>query len=230
MIIRSLAAAGLACLLPHAVGAQIGHAPDHSPFRDLEHRQELLFFGGQFQAAGEKGKVAAKPGPMFGLAYELRMTGPAYFTARLAGVLSERTVVDPTKLLAERFLGTKQVNMMLADVGFALNLSGYKSWHGIVPALGFGAGVGAAFDKADVGGFKVGTPFILAIRPALKFTPRGHWQARLDASNYLHRIKYPESYFTKSTADPTVLTPGSSRNKWLRSVGLTAGITYSYGR
>ena len=230
MMIRLLAAAGLLCLMPYDARAQVGHEPTRSPYRDLEHRQELIFFGGQFLAAKEPASVAPKSGPMFGVAYELRMSGPAYFTSRIAGVLSERNVVDPTKLLAERALGTQQVNLLLAEVGFALNLTGYKSWHGVVPAFGVGAGVGTGFDKSDVGGFKFGTPFMFTVRPALKLAPRGRWQGRIDGSNYFYRIRYPESYFTKSTADPTVLVPGSSRNLWRRNLGVTVGVTYSYGR
>ena len=229
-MIRSFATAGLLCLVPIVARAQVGHEPRRSPYRDLEHRQELTFFGGQFGAAKEPANVAPKSGPMFGVAYEFRMSGPAYFTARIAGVLSERNVTDPTKLLAERMLGTQRVNMMLVDAGFALNLTGYKSWHGLVPALGVGAGIGSGFDKSDVGGFKFGTPFVLSVRPALKFAPRGRWQGRIDGSNYLYRIRYPESYFTKSTADPTVLVPGSSRNLWRRNLGVTVGVTYTYGR
>ena len=66
--------------------------------------------------------------------------------------------------------------------------------------------------------------------PAIKLAPRGRWQGRIDGSNYFYRIRYPESYFTQSTADPTVLVPGSSRNLWRRNLGVTVGVTYNYGR
>ena len=64
----------------------------------------------------------------------------------------------------------------------------------------------------------------------LKFAPRGRWQGRIDATNYFYRIRYPDSYFTKSTADPTVLDLSSDRNVWTRNLGLTAGVTYTFGR
>lgn len=230
MTIRSLALAGLWMLTPVAAAAQVGYEPRKSPYRDLEHRQELTFFAGQFTARVDPAKVAPRSGPMVGAHYELRMTGPAYFTVNSAMVVSERQVINPSKLLKDRFLGTKPVTMLLTDIGFALNLTGYKSWHGIVPALGVGAGIGAGFDKVDVGLYKYGYPFMLVVRPTIKFAPHGHWQGRIDVSNFLYRIRYPDSYFTKSTADPTVLDPAAGRNIWTRNPGFTAGVTYSFGR
>ncbi|MEO6446473.1 MAG: hypothetical protein ABIZ91_08585 [Gemmatimonadaceae bacterium] len=230
MTTRFLVVAGALCLLTPAAHAQVGYKPDRSPYRDLEHRQEITFIGGQFRAQQEPASVAPRSGPLMGVGYELRMAGPAYFTARLATALSERNVIDPTKLLAERSLGTKQVNMLLADVGFALNLTGYKSWHGFVPSLGGGVGMGSAFDKLDKGGYRVGSPFLFTLRPALKIAAGGRWGGRIEATNYFYRVRYPESYFVKSTADPTVLPPDRSRNLWRRNVGLAAGLTYNFGR
>lgn len=216
--------------LPAAAGAQVGYLPRKSPYRDLEHRQELTFFGGQYNARKDPARVAPQDGAMAGIHYELRMTGPAYFTVNTAMVRTDRRVIDPSQLLATRFLGTKTVNLVLTDIGFALNLTGYKSWHGLVPSLGGGLGIGAAFDKPDTGFYKFGYPFLLTLRPAIKFAPRGRWQGRIEAGNYFYRIRYPDSYFTKSTADPTVLNPNAGRNVWTRNVGFTAGLTYSFGR
>lgn len=233
MMNRSMPLLGLcmlAALAPRATSAQVGYAPRKSPYRDLRGRQELTLLGGQYTAGVDPAGVAPVSGPTFGAHYEFHMTGPAYFTARSMVVLSERTVLDPTKLLVARNLGKKSVNLLLTDIGFALNLTGYKSWHGIVPSLGGGLGIGAAFDSPDVGQFKVGYPFLITVRPAIKFAPGGRWQGRIDAGNYFYRIRYPDSYFTKSTADPAVLETTDGRNVWKRNLGLTAGITYTFGR
>jgi len=122
------------------------------------------------------------------------------------------------------------MTVLLTDVGFALNLTGYKSWHRIVPSLGGGLGIGAGFDSPDVGGYKFGMPFLLALRPAIKIAPGGRLQGRIDATNYFYRIRYPETYFTKTTADPAPLAANAARNVWKRNLGLTAGLTYTFGR
>lgn len=230
MTFRPLVVVALALALPAIAGAQVGHEPHKSPYRDLEHRQGVTLFGGQFRPRVDPARVAPEGGPMLGAHYEFRMAGPAYFTATSTLVLSERNVIDPNKLIAERLLGRQSVTMLLTDVGFSINLTGYKSWRGIVPALGAGLGLGAGFDAPDVGNFKYGYPFLLTLRPSIKLAPRGRWQGRLDATNYLYRIRYPDSYFTKTTADPTVLDPSSGRNVWTRNLSITAGLTYAFGR
>jgi hypothetical protein len=212
-------------------GAQVGHDPRRSPYRDLEWRQEITFFGGQFRAAVDPAKVAPRNGAMLGAHYEFRLGGPAYFTARMAGVLSERTVIDPKLEAVNRVKDpASAVPLLLTDIGFSLNLTGFKSYRGIVPFLGAGAGIGAGFEKQDVGGYKFGYPFLFTVRPGVKVATAGQWHLRLEATNYFYRIRYPETYFVKTGADDPVLVPGSSRNYWKRNLGLNLGMTYSYGR
>lgn len=217
-------------LLPAMAAAQVGHTPRTSPYRDLEFRQELTFFGGQYSASEDPARVAPKSGPMVGVHWEYRLGGPAYLTARLAGLITERREIDPRLDAADRFLGNKSMLAGFTDVGFALNLTGYKSWHGLVPSLGGGLGMAAGFDKQDVGGYQFGTPFLLVLRPAVKFSAGGKWQGRIDASNYFFRVRYPESYFTKTGADDPVLDPGAARNYWKRNMAITLGVSYTYGR
>lgn len=217
-------------LLSAPAGAQVGHAPRKSPYRDLEQRQELTWFGGLYQTTEDPAKVGPKSGVTAGMHYELRMAGPAYFTARVAGVRTERRVIDPNQLIINRFVGTQDLNILKVDVGFALNLTGYKSWHGFVPSLGTGLGVASGFEQADIGGFKYGTPFLVVLRPAIKWTPRSRWQGRLDATNYFQRLRYPQTYFTKTTSDPTVLPVGADERVWKRNLALTLGLSYAFGR
>lgn len=215
---------------PAILRAQVGHQPTKSPYRDLEYRQELTFLAGAFDAAIDPAGVAPRGGPMIGAHYEYRLGGPAYFTARVMGVLSDRLVIDPTLELAKRKLGDRSLPMLLTDVGFALNLTGYKSWHGVIPTLGGGLGLGTSFESLDVGGYKFGYPFLVTARPGLKFAPRGLWQGRIDATNYFYRIRYPETYYLKSGADEPVLKAGAPRNYWKRNLGLTVGVTRTFGR
>jgi hypothetical protein len=225
------AALGVAVFVPTLVAAQVGSTPLHSPYRDLEYRQEFTTFTGWYVAGGDAAHVAPKSAPMLGAHYEFRVAGPAWLTARVAGVFASRNEIDPKLPIASRALGSKSVPMMLTDVGFALNLTGFKSWHALVPTVGGGLGMGAAFDGGgDAGGFKVGYPFLLTLRTGLKFASGGKWQGRLDATQYLSRLRYPESYFTKTGPDATVLPVDGKRTTWHRNMGLTLGLTYNYGR
>lgn len=228
MLNRLLLATSL--LAPVAATAQVGHVPARSPYRDLEYRQELTFLGGSFDAAIDPARVAPTGGPMVGAHYEFRVGGPAYLTARVVGVFSNRTVIDPKLELVNRKLGEKSVPFLLTDLGFSLNLTGFKSWHGLIPVIGGGAGVATSFESLDAGGYRFGYPFVLSVRPGLKFAARGRWQGRLDATNYFYRVRYPETYFVKTGADDPVLPPGSARNYWKRNLAITIGVTRSFGR
>jgi hypothetical protein len=228
---RFLAGAASALLLPVFASAQVGYTPRESPYRDIELRQELTWFGGQYLTSADPADVGPRDGLIVGAHYEFRLAGPAYFTARVASISSERRVIDPTKPIAQRELGIKTVPIVHGDVGFALNLTGMKSWNGFIPVIGGGVGIGAALDGgADAGDFKVGNPFLLILRPGLKFAARGRWQGRIDVTNVFHRMRYPESYFIKTGADEAVFPPGAKRTLWKRDLGLTIGITRAFGR
>ncbi len=211
--------------------AQVGHEPRRSPYRDLEWRQELTLIGGQYRAAVDPAGVAPRNGPMLGAHYEIRLGGPAYFTARTVGVLSERTVIDPKLEKVNRVQDpAKSVPLLLTDIGISLNLTGFKSYRGIVPFIGGGLGLGAGFEKQDVGGYQFGYPFLITLRPGIKVGTGGKWHTRIEASNYFYRVRYPETYFVKTGADDPVITPGDPRNYWKRNLGLSIGMTYMYGR
>lgn len=223
-----LCCAGL--LAPLAVHAQVGHAPNRSPYRDLEFRQELTFLGGYYDAAIDPVRVAPRNGAALGAHYEIRLGGPVYFYGRSIGVLSQRTVINPALEIDDRVRGDRSVPFLLTDVGISLNLTGFKSWHGLIPVLGGGGGVGTSFEKLDVGGYRFGFPLVLATRPGIKFAPGGKWAGRIDFTNYFYRIRYPDTYFVKSGADDPVLTPGVDRDYWKRNLAITVGMTRTFGR
>ena len=127
----------------------VGHPPARSPFRDLEFKHELTLFGGYYQAAKDPAGVAPRSAPMEGIRYELTVGGPVQFVARLARVNSERHVINPLEPRATRDLGVQSWPVYLTDLGFSLNLTGQRSWHGIVPVVSGGIGIASDLDKQD---------------------------------------------------------------------------------
>jgi hypothetical protein len=156
----------------------------------------------------------------------MHMTGPLYFGVRLAGGSIERTIIDPTKLIAERVVGTEQVPMAFADAALEMSLTGHKTWHGIAPYFNGGFGVVADVrGDTDVGGYRFGIPFSMTFGAGLSWAVARNWSLRFDWSNYLYRVGYPNSYFLKTTADPPVLPQGAARSYWTRNPALTIGIS-----
>ena len=225
----ALAAALAAAAAP--LGAQVGYDPPESPFRDLEYRQELTAFGGYFDPAADEAGVAPQGGPMLGLRYELRIGGPAQLYVRVARASSERRLLDASAPdPAQRVTGTSARGIYLADAGISLNLTGQKSWHGLVPVVGGGLGIaadleGAADRQSDTTqqGYKFGTPFALSFGGGVRWVPGGRFQLRADLTDYLYQVKYPTSYFTAPTGLTPVLGPGVKQNQWKNNLALTLG-------
>ena len=225
-------AVALPVALPAAAGAQdVGHRPEESPYRDIPFRQEATVFGGWYSAGKDPAGVAPRSGPMAGVRYEIRIGGPAQFYARAGLVRSERTILDPVNPPATRVIGEPKVDLVMADVGLSMNLTGQKSWHGFVPVVSGGLGVVSDLDEADVGGFRLGTPFAVSLGAGLRWLSGGNLQLRADVTDHLYQVKYPDSYFVAPSATPEpVLAPTDKQNVWKHNIALTLGASYLFFR
>ena len=232
MTIRKAAGIAFALgMLAGSAGAQVGHPPDRSPYIDLEFKQEATLFSGYYNAAKDPAGVLPRGGPMVGARYDLRLGGPAYLTVKAAGVLSDRTVLDPSAASAERDLGSRSSPVFLADLGLTVNLTGQKSYRRLVPVVAGAIGIASDFRSADVGQVEFGTPFALSYGAGIKWVPGGRTQWRLDVTNYVHKIKYPDSYFIVSASDGTrILRETTPQSFWKGNLAVTIGASYLFFR
>lgn len=211
--------------------AQVGYTPATSPFRDAPYRQQLTAYTGWFVAPHDPAGVAPRSGPVLGARYDVAVGGPASFTLRLGRVFSKRDVVDPTKPMTTRDLGTQSWPLYLADAGLSVNLTGRKSWHALIPLLSGGAGVASDLGKpADAGGFKFGTTFAFSFGAGLRWTPGGHFQLRADLGDFLYQIQYPTAYYTMASDSTSVLGSGQSSSIWQHHATITIGASYLFYR
>jgi hypothetical protein len=181
----------LLALIAAPAAAQVGHPPSESPYHDVPFKQEVTVYGGTYQGAIGKAGVGPTGGPVIGARYSIRLGGPVEASAHVARVATSRMVKDPLKTGDERLVGEQSFGLYLADVGLALNLTGQKSFHRLVPVVGAGLGVVSGSNSPDVGGFKVGTPFALNFRAAIRFIPEGNISARLEKSDNRIQHSYP---------------------------------------
>ena len=234
-------ALGTAALLVAAAAAparaQVGYEPPESPFRDLEYRQELTAFGGYYQASGDDAGVAPRSGPASGLRYELRIGGPAQLMVRATRVESERRLINPAAPPASRGLGVRSQALYIADVGISVNLTGQKSYRGLVPVLNGGIGLASDFqNRADAqtdstpGGYKFGTPFALSFGGGVRYTRGGRFQLRADVGDFLYQIKYPNAFYVAPTGIEPVLANDVKQNQWKHNVAFTLGASYLFFR
>ncbi|HET7620837.1 MAG TPA: hypothetical protein VFK39_02945 [Gemmatimonadaceae bacterium] len=222
----------LLALVAAPAAAQVGHRPSESPYHDIPFKQEITLFGGTYQGAIGKAGVGPTGGPVIGARYSIRLGGPVEAVAHVARVATSRMVKDPTKVDEERRLGEQSFGLYMADVGFALNLTGQKSYHRFVPVVGAGLGVVSGSNTPDVGGFKVGTPFALNFRAAIRFVPEGNISARLELSDNMFQLSYPSSYFRSPVigSGTPILSTTAGDNQWTHHRVLTLGISYMFSR
>jgi len=222
----------LLALIAAPASAQVGHRPSESPYHDVPFKQEITVYGGNYQGAIGKAGVGPTGGPVIGVRYSIRLGGPVEAAAHVSRVSTSRMVKDPAKPDEERLLGEQSFGLYMADVGFALNLTGQKSFHRFVPVVGAGLGVVSGSTTPDVGGFKVGTPFALNFRAALRFVPEGNFSARLELSDNMFQLSYPSAYFrSPAIGQGTPILPTSAGdNQWTHHRVLTLGISYLFTR
>ena len=205
----------------------VGYPPPQSPFRDLEYKHELTAFAGYYVAPKDPAGVAPRSAPMEGIRYEITIGGPAQFVFRLARVNSERHVINPLEPRATRDLGMQSWPVYLTDLGFSLNLTGQRSWHGIVPVIYTGVGLASDMDKKDDNDpFNIGTTFAFSFAGGLRVVPGGRFQIRADAGTYIYQLKYPTTYYSTTSDNSTVLDSKQAKNFWKRNLGLTLGASY----
>jgi hypothetical protein len=215
---------------PASLMAQVGHLPEESPFRDTPYRQELTTYSGWYSGAEGSAGVGPQAGPIVGLRYEIRIGGPAFFSVHAGHAFSQRDVIDPLNPPATRNRGTKDVSLLLLDAGITLNLTGQKSWHGLIPFARFGAGVAAnVASRTDPANFAIGTPFAIVLGTGVRWAPGGRWQWRLDVGDHLFWLTYPATYTGIPQGGGAAVLVGKN-SEWRHNGLFTLGASYIISR
>ncbi len=224
-----LSALALACIATTA-RAQVGHLPESSPYRDLETSQEFTFFGGHYKAGKDPIGIAPGDGPMYGIRYQIHVGGPAFLVARWSHINTERFAINPTKIGTARQLGKQNVSVNLYDIDLALNLTGEKSFHHIVPVVNFGAGIATCGCAVESDPYTFGTPFAFSFGGGLRYVPGGRFQLTFDWNDYLYQTKYPTAYYVIPTGGTAAVTGGQARSFWKSNRALTLGASLLFFR
>ncbi len=210
--------------------AQVGHQPTRSPYLDLEYNQELTLLGGYLRARHDPAGIAPQSRPMIGVRYEWSITGPLALSGEIHGAPGERTVIDPAKPVATRNLGTQSNPVVAADLALAMNLTGRRSWHRLVPQVRAGVGVISNRAKDDSSGFAFGTPFAFTFGAGVKYVPGGRFQIRADITDRIFKLNYPDAYYRTTSDNTAVLPVSTARSFYTHHTALTVGVSYLFSR
>ncbi|MBI2408560.1 MAG: hypothetical protein HYV19_09705 [Gemmatimonadetes bacterium] len=222
-----LRAALFALILAAApAAAQVGYEPAKSPYSDLPWSQSVAFFAGGFNTETDPARVGPQPGWLAGVRYDLRIGGPVALVGRITTGPTTHRVIAPLNPIASRVVGSKDSQLLAADLGIALNLTGQKSWHHVVPVLSSGVGVVTDFNgDPDAGGYRFGTRFMFTTGVGLRYHTQGRWEPRVDFTNYLWQIQYPTEYRSQPSdgSDPVL---SRKQAPWLGNHLWSLGLSY----
>jgi hypothetical protein len=229
-----LLAAALSVTGAGRAAAQVGYEPSRSPFHDLTTHQALTFSVGYFGGNTAEPGVGWRHGTMYGGRFDTRLGGPIdlYLSIGLAG--SSRLRINTTLDSATRTTGPFKKTLIFADLGFVLNLTGAKTWHGLAPYLGIGAGeMFPTRSETDVGGYNAGANFTLVPMAGTRFFLGRSLSVRLEVRDYFFRYEWPLRYFSpydqnNNAITPPILPSGSKDKQWVHNLGLTVGLAYGF--
>lgn len=212
------------------VSAQVGHEPSKSPYEDLEYSQEFTLLGGYMRTRHDPAGILPTSRSVFGVKYEATLTGPFAISADIISGFGDRHVVDPLKPAATRNVGTQSNAVIAADIAAALNLTGMRSWHKLVPQIRAGLGFVRSRAQDDSSGYVFGTPFAFNFGGGVKYVPGGRFQLRADVTDRVFKQNYPDAYYRISSDNTAVVPASTARSFYTHHTALTVGVSYLFAR
>ena len=190
------------------LSGQVGHDPGHSPYHDIRRGSGPRLVLGYL--SGDRGTVPVSitDGVTFGVRYEAWMGKSMSFTAGLAYGQTSRLIVDPFKDDSVRKSGPIDDDVILADLGLQLSLTGAKTFHGFAPFVT--TSLGLAFGSrlpGDTSGYQFGTKFTFTPGAGLRWYPGRRVSVQADARLVFWKLRYPINYKTPLSNDGTRVLP-----------------------
>ncbi len=239
---RTLSVPLLACALlgTAATGAVAQQVP--SPYRYLEHKQEVGFFLGYVSTergiqvdSVNVGEVPFGPesAPLFGLRYAYRLAGPISVGASVGYLPSQRRVFfnrgvpGDTGAVVLGDTADTDANLLLTQGELLLHLTGDRTYRGFAPFLGVAAGIatelgGPAAVEEEIPEderFDFGPSFALAGGAGVDYFFTERLSARVEVRDQLWRIEIPAGLRSDDDADDA---------RYTQNFTLQAGLAYHF--
>ena len=204
---------------------QVGYAPSHSPYQDVDKTMEFAFSAGRFSAGADPVGVAPQGGQMFSFLYGWHATGPLFLNTSLSRISSARDVLDPAATNSNR--GLYDWPLWALDGTMALSLTGDRTFHGFMPIANLGMGfVTDRHSQSDVGGYQFGTRFQLVWGATIRWVPSKRWALRADLTNHMYSMGYPQTYYVAGKSGTPLVAAEQPKSFWRNNPSLTFGLSY----
>lgn len=228
LVVATLAAPGLA-------GAQTGHDPAKSPFRDIIHGHSIVASAGLFGGSGGDLELGPHNGTVFGLRYDIRVSGALQFGFSIANGTLERLIQDPDDSVATRTTGPVDQSVTFAEAAVQFNLTGGKTWRGLAPYVGGGGGF--AFGSsvpADTTGYEFGNKFFFVPHVGVRYFITDRVHLRAEARSLFWKLTYPASFADEPAEEPGTATESNALrlsnelDEWTSNTWFTIGLGFTF--
>lgn len=212
-------------LVPAVATAQVVR----SPYRYVDEAQSLSLFGGYMVT--DEGKLGLGPesGVTVGLRYTLRIGGPFTAEATASYFPTTRSVFD-TVAVGDPLVRVGEADIDLARVDAALrfNLTGPRTYQGVMPFLVAGGGVvfdvadgeGAGTELAEEARFDFGTRFAGQVGAGIEWFALRRVALRADARDVFWKLKTPLAFSRQDLDVP--------EDEWVQNFVFSLGIAYHF--
>lgn len=200
---RLYAIAASLLLAVRAAAAQVGYAPEKSPYRDIATNYGFSVLGGYVAGSGGRLGIGPKGGPIGGVRYEMSIGGPTDVVFDAGYMSLKRLAVDPNADTLTRTTGPFTQSAVIADVGLNVLLTGRKTWRRLAPYVG--AMLGMAFGGSvaqDTSGYDFKAKFMVGPQLGIRWDPVDNVAIRIEGRDLFWQIKYPSSFFTTPARAP----------------------------
>jgi hypothetical protein len=223
-----LALAPLATASPDVLAAQT--VP--SAYRYVETSQSIGLGAGYVFTGRGSIDMGPDAGPFFAGRYNLRISGPFVAEAEVAFFPTTRVVWDtvPAPDTTRVEVGEANVRLMSAMASLRFNVTGPRTWHGILPYIVLGAGLavdaaGTSADEEDLPAdvvFDFGTSFAGQLGAGVELFLSPGLSLRLDGRNVLWKIDTPPAFFSGERG--RLIPP----DEWTQSFYVSAGLSIHF--
>jgi opacity protein-like surface antigen len=210
--------------------AQVGHAPEDSPYRDIQRGSFFVATLGTFRGSGGKLGVAPHDGHTYGLRWSILANRPLQIGFGVTYGRLQHLVQNQSLTPDVRTTGPVETEVIWTDVALQINLTGGKTWHGIAPYFGAGLGLALTSEAPDEPtDFRMGNKFYFAPMAGTRIFLASRLHLQVEGRYQFWQITYPESFRIPpfgGNGNDAVL-PGGSLKEWSVTPWLQVGLGYA---
>lgn len=224
-----------ACLLALVSASPAAAQQISSPYRFVDATQDLGPYVAYIFTDGGTVNIGPNSGPAVGVRFAIRVSDPIQIGINSAYFFTDREVIDPTGDDAPTVVGTESLNLLLLSGRLQFNVTGARSWHGLIPYFIGGLGVAidvtgepdcpfepsrpqcqvAAFERFDFG-----TSFMGQVGLGTAVVISERFGARITVEDAIWRLNSPGGFLT------TGLEPTPPDTEWTNNFQFSLVLSY----